>query len=141
MYFSLWIRKKELRCEGLEKLLSICETDDERRFLLQYLTEVFLANAGGEFPMAIPQVWIGRDMRADFIIFIPKEEECESMVVEIGLVDVKREEKIRSLGFEFYQVDRFKIRDDVINIVADIYNRLKRLENEKYKINLNFMYP
>ena len=33
-------------------------------------------------------------MRADFIIFIPKEEECEGMVGEIGLVDVKREEKI-----------------------------------------------
>lgn len=138
---SSGLSKKESRCLWLKEFLNICETDEEREFFLSYLTEAFLANAGGEFPMAIPQVWLGRDIRVDFVIFIPKNDECEGIAVEIGTVSRDKPTTIKSLGFEFYQVDKPKLKEDAINIVSEVYNRLKNLENSKYGISLTFHYP
>jgi len=59
------------KCEGWEYLAALCQSSPEREFLFQYLR----FSVGDEYPMAIPQVWIGptQEYRVDFALFLPHE--------------------------------------------------------------------
>lgn len=58
-------------CEGWEYLANLCQSDAERKFLFQYLR----FSVGDEYPMAIPQVWVGptQEYRVDFALFLPQD--------------------------------------------------------------------
>lgn len=64
-----WSEREE--CEGWNYLANLCQSDAERRFLFHYLR----FSAGDEYPMAIPQVWVGRiqEYRVDFALFVPQD--------------------------------------------------------------------
>ena len=123
------LRKKELSCQMLNGLLEICETDEERNFLKHYLTEAYLANAGGEFPMLIPQVWVGRRHRADFALFIPLEEDnWEYWAIEVDeRIKEDKEEYLRELGFNVYWVMKNRLLNEAINLVGMVWKKLKDL--------------
>lgn len=58
-------------CEGWNYIANLCQSEAERRFLFHYLR----FSVGDEYPMAIPQVWIGptQEYRVDFALFLPRE--------------------------------------------------------------------
>ena len=55
-------------CALWQRIEALCRTEPERRFLKTYLGHV----KDREFPMLIPQAWIGTpDDRPDFVAFVP----------------------------------------------------------------------
>jgi hypothetical protein len=56
-------------CRLWQRIECLCQTDSERRFLKQYLGFV----KDREFPMLIPQAWLGiaDRRRPDFVAFVP----------------------------------------------------------------------
>ncbi len=136
------LRKKEIDCEMLSGLLEICETREEKSFLRHYLTEAFLANAGGEFPMLIMQVWIGRRYRVDFALFVPsRKDDWEYWAVEVDeRVKEDKEEYLRTLGFNVYWVMKDRLLDEAINLVSIVWKRLRDLDDAKWGLNLSSWY-
>ena len=61
--------KGKVTCPLWEKVMALCQTDNERHFLHKYLS---LAK-DRQFPMLIPQVrlGIGERRRPDFVLFVP----------------------------------------------------------------------
>ncbi|MFQ5884700.1 MAG: hypothetical protein ACE5IO_06335 [Thermoplasmata archaeon] len=65
---SGWIHGEDT-CEGWDYLGRLCQSDNERRFLHQYLR----VNHDREYPMPIPQahIEITERIRVDFVMFVP----------------------------------------------------------------------
>jgi len=63
-----WTTGKDT-CPLWEEVLRLCQTDTERKFLHRYLAYV----KDRQFPMLIPQTWIGiaERRRPDFVVFVP----------------------------------------------------------------------
>jgi len=69
-------------CSLWAKITNLCQTDQERRFLRNYLMLV----KDREFPMLIPQVRLGvaERRRADFAVFVPLQRwKYDCLVVEL----------------------------------------------------------
>ena len=63
-----WIHGQE-RCALWERIAQLCQTESEKRFLHRYLGFV----KDRQFPMLIPQTWIGiaDRRRPDFVAYVP----------------------------------------------------------------------
>jgi hypothetical protein len=94
-------------CALRQRLEALCPSDAERRFLKTYLEHV----EEREFPMLIPQAWIGilDDRRPDFVAFVPLQYwKYKWLAIELDAAHPEasatsnpaRDEYIRSLNYE-----------------------------------------
>lgn len=119
-----WMHGKET-CEGWEWIQKLCQSENEIRFLHQYLR----LNHDREYPMPIPQthVEVTEQIRVDFVLFVPitrfqwkwlaVEIDSEKYHRDLGK-DARKAEKIANSG---YDIHRLSAEKTMLDQVRELY--------------------
>jgi hypothetical protein len=119
-------------CPGWVHLANLCQSENERRFLHQYLR----VNHDREAPMPIPQAHleVTERIRVDFVLFVPVTRfEWRWLAVEIDSPSFhkdrqKDEERDWSVQIEGYEVVRLPVEMNMLDQVRDLYKRIQHIQ-------------
>ena len=130
----------EETCNLWTKIANLCQTEQERRFLRNYLTLV----KDREFPMLIPQVrlGVGDRRRTDFAVFVPLQRwKYDCLAVELDRAhpqdraeaDHDKELEIVAQGYRVIRCRGQSERgyyDDVRGLVEQIDTGMRRAASD-----------
>jgi len=137
----------EETCNLWTKIVNLCQTEPERRFLRHYLTLV----KDREFPMLIPQVRLGvaERRRADFAVFVPLQRwKYDCLIIELDRAhtqdradaDHDRELEIVAQGYRVVRCRGQSERgyyDDVRDLVEQIETGMKRAAGDPSSVTVD----
>ena len=120
-----WMHGEET-CPGWERIKTLCQSENESRFLHQYLR----INHDREYPMPIPQahVEITEQVRVDFVLFVPMTRfEWKWLAVEIDSEeyhgDVVREAgRTAIIASSGYEIVRLSAKKRMLDQVRELYH-------------------
>lgn len=125
-----WIHGEET-CPGWQYLGNLCQSENERRFLHQYLR----LNHDREAPMPIPQahIEVTERIRIDFVVFVPVTRFAwRWLAVEIDSKDYhdhqKDDARDWSVQIEGYEVLRLSAEKIMLDQVRDLYKRIQGIQ-------------
>ena len=123
----------EKSCSGWEHIKGLCQSENESRFLHQYLR----MNKDREFPMPIPQahIEITECIRVDFVMFVPiTRVKWKWLAIEIDSKqyhqnlekDFQKEITMASNG---YEVMRLSAEKKMLDQVRELYTKVDNIQS------------
>jgi hypothetical protein len=130
-------------CGLWQKIESLCQTDSERRFLKTYLGFV----KDREFPMLIPQAWlgVGDRRRPDFVAYVPLQYwKYRWLAIQLDAAhppesaeaDAKRDEDVREHHYEVVSLrpKQTGYFEEVRHLVEDIDRWMSLAVTDPWKV-------